>query len=423
MDFMANSDMINIWTNVSESVNKRLENDIINVLAKYTDNYFDILEAINKLEAHGVFSQEYCHQLLRKFSNLHLSKREQLSVFILDIVKEASPVEFYDILDLIDLSDMAEEIHCEHNGPVHRQIRRAPIPHSHHLQKHFYVLKSYLDDNVFTDRRNFLRDNTNELKSSFPNLENENVLTKAANKFAVNTWLWVQHCKRDTHEIRNILMDMRALSWPAGVDPILSEVIFESKMAVVSAMEGSFECSKGHRRNAKYLVREYHDPLTKSLVCHDSRYVSQILARNNVADTTSVLRECQIGLRFLESETNGNHFCKQMQRSFLLYLAQHYLRIGNDLHIDRTVPIPAKDLQDAENVLYVVRINLQSGQIVERRRDMVYNVCMARLFDAHGQRQTAIAYLCEAQHLSRNGAFFEGEIRNIGDYKAVLERL
>ena len=268
---------------------------------------------------------------------------------------------------------------------------------------------------------NLLVNSTNEMKASFQNTGDENVLTKTANMFAVNTWLLVQQCQRDTQKIRHVLADMRVNHWPAGIDPILSQIVFESKMAVVSAMECSFEFAKVRRHNAKQIAREYNDPLTKALICHDSKYVSQALVRNNAEDNTSVLRECQNGLHFLFSEGIENHFCIQMQRLFFLNIAQEYLHIQNDLKIDRTAAISAQDLKAADNVLFTANIHLMNGQEVEHRREMVYNVCMARLSDARGYRDDAKLYLDQAERLSNDGAFFEEEKRNIRKYKAELE--
>jgi hypothetical protein len=110
-----------------------------------------------------------------------------------------------------------------------------------------------------------------------------------------------------------------------------------------------------HRYNAKLLAREYHDPLSKALISHDSKYVSQLaLKRNNVKDNSSVVRECQNGLQFLESESSENHFCVQMQRLFLLNIAQEHLHIGNDLQMDHTAPILPEELKYADNVMFVV---------------------------------------------------------------------
>lgn len=423
--FMMDLRMLPIWRNVSETaVNKLLVNSIIDVFDSYQHKFMhlDFIWALNTLRESGLLPQEHCNRLLNTIQDQHLTKRQELFAFIVEITTLVQPREFFDILDLIGLSDLRELVHCEYSGPVHRQIHRAHIPSSKRLQSHFYKIKSHLDSADQAERNSFLSDDTNKLKASFDTAPNENELTTFANKFAVNTWLCVQQCNRNTGEIRRMLMDMRVHSWPPCVDPILSEIVYESKMAVVTAMEGSFDFAKIHRRNAKYLVREYCDPLTKSLVYHDSRYVSQMLSRNNVNDTTSVPKECETGLRFLESETNGSHFCILMQRSLLLFIAEYHLQIGNDFQIDRRSPVSANDFEKAKLVLYLVKENFQSRQIVEKRRDMVYCVCKARMHDIQHDYRTAIRYLREAETLSQSSAFFEQERNNIVMYISALQR-
>jgi hypothetical protein len=97
--------------------------------------------------------------------------------------------------------------------------------------------KSLIDNGYPPERLNLLTNDTNNLKRSFQNIEDENELTWAANTFAVNTWFLVQHCQHDTQKIRKVLYDMRAGSWPAEVHRILAKIVFESKMAVVSTMD------------------------------------------------------------------------------------------------------------------------------------------------------------------------------------------
>lgn len=419
-----NSDMVDIWTTITRNEHTSLMKDIITALENHHHQFFDAIGAVHTLEVKGIFPPRFCKNLLQIVSNPNSqnTSREKLQILVLLIFQKESIVQPCEILDLIGLSDLAEDIHIEHNGPIQRQIRRATIPHSEELQVHFYDMKSLIDNVYPPERLNLLTNDTNNLKRSFHNIEDENELTRAANMFAVDAWLLVQHCQRDTQKIRKVLYDMRTRSWPAGVHQILAEIVFESKMAVVATMECSFEFAKLHRRNAKFLAREYHDPLSKALVCHDSKYVSQALKRNNVEDNSSVMRECQNGLQFLESESSDNHFCVQMQRLFLLNIAQEHLYIGNDLQIDHTAPILPEELEYAVNVMFAANLNMMTGQPVERRREMVFKVCMARLHDRQGHLDTAKAYLGDAERLSNDGAFFEEEKRNIHRYKAILDR-
>ena len=154
METDTNSNIVEIWTNITRYENKSLVNDIITALKNHPHAFFNIVRAITTLEERGIFPPQFCQELRQIFSRITPSRsrrstpsslnREKLQIFVFKIFQKDSTVQFCSILDLLGLSDLAEDIHIEHNGSVQRQMSRATIPFSQELQEHFYDMKKNL---------------------------------------------------------------------------------------------------------------------------------------------------------------------------------------------------------------------------------------------------------------------------------------
>ena len=372
----------------------------------------DVLKAIAKLEDFEILERETC-EMLRKRCQRYKSKKERLQVFVDEI---PGSLEFlFHILDLIGLAHIPNAISSTAIRPIHR----AELTHSRHFQLYFYQLKNNIDWKNFFDPSEVLEQKYNTVIRSFNDFSSDDDgRLKAAGRLAVLTWLRIQHCKRNTQLIRQVLNGMIE-NWPTEVDDTLAKIFYHSKMAIAAIMDGDVSSAEEHSRIAKHLSAPFHDPLTKALICHDSRYTNQRIFEYQRTERhrKAVFDETITGLCFLESDDNGcEKFNEQMKRMFLLYAAQYKLNIHNDLNSRESDRVSTDDIKHASNALECFKRTLIVNEPLDPRRGMVYMVCKARVLESKAQFPMANFLLSRATELAGEGAYYTNEAANIIDF-------
>lgn len=365
---------------------------------------------IRFLKTHGKLSDEKAFRI-SELCNVCSGEKDKLKVFIIALYRENSLRFFLYVLELINLSDLADEI--VRPVSVQRPVRRANLEYSKHLQKYFFDLKTRVDTSAPVDRETFLEEERNRLlEAGLPNNENRN---KSAHELAVVTWLQIQHCRRDTETIRNLLQEMKE-NWPPEADNTFCDIIFHSKMGIAYVLDDDIESASEHYRIARHLSTAFHEPLTKFFVSHDRRYTNQRIYELNRSDGSlrSVLVETEIGLCFLESDNNGcEEFIRLTKRMFFLYLAMFHLKIHTDFRIDFDSEILDSDLHVSKNVVDIFESSLCQNEVLDPRRNMIYIMCRARLCQLQRHLRLAEHLLSLAFKLREKGAHDQHEVDNI----------
>jgi hypothetical protein len=387
----------------------------------------DVLKSIEILNMFKILQTERCESLTRICSE-YPSNKERLKVFACEIYDSGSLKFLFDIFDKLGLGCTVNAISTTMYKPIHRP----EMPHSKHLQTFYYQLKICIDRNAFGDSGEFLLKLYNDISVSFNRFKNENDRSKAAGRFAVVTWLRIQHCKRDTQLIREVLNGMRE-RWPKGLDGTLAVIFYNSKMAIAAIMDGEVESAEEYSRIAKHLSASWQDPLTKALICHDSRYTKQRIFEHQRTEEhrKAILDEMITGLCFIESDSYGCElFNRQLKRMFLLYIAQHKLNIHNDLNCSESVHVSVDDVRYASNAIECFKRTLEKNERtlnrnertlnkneeIDPRRGMIYKVCKARVCESQGKLPEAVNLLYKATELAEEGAHYQNEARNIREF-------
>jgi hypothetical protein len=220
---------------------------------------------------------------------------------------------------------------------------------------------------------------------------------------------------------------------PEGPDDTLAEIFYNSKMAIAAIMDGDVNSAEEYSRIAKHLSAPWQDPLTKALICHDSRYTNQRIFEHQRSEKhhRAIFDEMITGLCFLESDSNGcEQFSRQLKRMFLLYIAQHKLNIHNDLNCSESVLVSVDDIRYASNAIecFESTLNknertlnkneeiLNKNEEIDPRRGMIYKVCKARVCESQGKLSEAVDLLYKATEQAGEGAHYHNETRNIREF-------
>ena len=399
--------------NISHGKLTKGEEKAIIYAAENTGGHFlDILSGLHKLKNIPEFQAVYPKLLQR------VSTSENILQFMFCLLYFVPFTRFIAILYEVGFDILAASITDVMNGVPCRKIGPAKLTGSSVLQRFFYTQKSLLDDNGFKCRKTYLEtlfyELTFELENSVDNAE-ENV-----GKLSIITWLRVQQHER-SEDINEIITDMLN-KLPQSVDKTIANIVYLGKSAVAYELDGDSIASEKYLSEAVSISELYSDPLTKSLLFHDTRYIHQLrfMRLKNEETRVKVQSDCVNALHFFSS-FQQNDFCIFMWRILGLYLVHNLLKIGQNFEIDISEVSTSGEMAQATDVLSSLERCFQSGLPLEQRRKMIYFILRARLHEQlDGGKQTAVSYLSKAYCLRDDGTFFQVEERHLEHFKRRL---
>ncbi|KAL4221980.1 hypothetical protein ACF0H5_018027 [Mactra antiquata] len=397
------------WRNVASAVYFRDNIDLhpdhlFNVLSEFCSNHRDS-------EGNRIAIIESCQGTSERTS------QDKVLEALFCFLDSFSFQTLFALLDSKGFSTIGDAFCSVHSFDVVDTVTPARFPESRRLQQFYYILKNFFDNNVINVENRFLKEMFYRKIESFEDTEGIE-LQLSVNKLALVAWLRIQQCKRDTLKIRKVL-NIYLKNIPAGVDKTLVLAVYYSKMAIADALDGDAESAMRNVHAANSEALHIVDPL-KVFLCHDRRYVYQLLGKHENELNQGTKRALAI-LDVCDPETNCNDFVTQVKRMFLLYSSQYHLGIGNDLKINENFVPMAEDMLAARGVLHCFEQTIQTGIEIEPRRLMIYDMCKAK-FLANGDSILAEKHLVRALECAEKGAKFGREKQNVEGFWWEIRR-
>ena len=394
-------------------MNKHDINTLLTVATNCTHKRFDVVPVLQFLYRSDTISPALYQELERLYG-----RGEACLKIIIRLARECSCQQLIYALFMCNHSDLAEQLlqdrYHRGNTGVYSLARTGG---SDSCVAIFYkTQKTNVDNGVFKDKNEYLWKLAQSLKGKIRRLpSNSSRQRREADK------LMITHCLRletyqDTSERFSIIQDMSDGMLLSSVTAE-GNALFVSKLGSTYALEGNFERSSEH-------IREAHSVLfvTKpSFVVHYiylNEVFTKLLEYKNTPTDEIKTRLLFLGNRGLLStkEDRDESHTRQIKLMLLTFMISCLLGVGVNFD-EIEVEVTNSDWSYAKGLLAQFD---ELSDSLESRREMAYCYLMSRLL-RYEDRAKALVYAKRAECFTEDGAFRGREIRNISNFITKLE--
>ena len=223
---------------------------------------------------------------------------------------------------------------------------------------------------------------------------------------------------RDRGERVRILKEMKD-SLPPDVDPNFTNIIYLCKMAVTEMHAGNEDIAGQYMKEVFKQCDCCHQTFVKAFLFHDLQFVSRILDSNSPADKhlKDTILHGDHGLLFMQEEHDET--AQIWSRVYLSENAMGLLKIRSNFKVLVEETVDETDIRHSEQLLAHLK---RSHTPLEIRREMIYNLCKARINELKENMVDALESAFEAKELAKEGVHFENDGANIDEYYDYLCR-
>jgi len=379
---------------------------IFRLAMKYFHQQFDPLYVIDEAKRYKFIGKRKTRKMKTKYAKClpGTTTKEMFSEFIWDLL----PVLTFEQLTIL-LASMGCQPLVKELQEVHRPGRIfCAKRYSTHLVAFHKNLKSLLDDNGFVDKVRALENLAMVARLKLARTVNLEARQNDANELSIVMWLRAQQFRDETQDQRMSILNEMMAGLPNDIDNSLAHVIALTQTAVNFALLGRVEASLAVVQEVKQLVDSCDEQFAVSVACHDIQYVFRILydKTKDKAYLDKVLEECDLGIQSLEQVIPDDRML--LERLFKLNMTQSLLSITPQLDINDELPCSTVNRLFAQSLTQQVRN--QHFQGIEKRREFIYMLSVARLNELENNIELALEYATRAVAILEDGLYFANDL-------------
>ncbi|KAL4218830.1 hypothetical protein ACF0H5_021418 [Mactra antiquata] len=387
----------------------------LNVAPKYVARDVDIIEVIRLLQAYGYITRDLRQELTVKYLLEQNSNQSKFSKLLLKLLTLLTLKKIARFLKTLGYDEFAIELIQERYGAHADVLQGANIGLTEEILTYYATLKSYMDDNVFNDRRTALEIQSRNILRSIDARADQEDKQLAVNKYVVVTFLRATLYK--LRDDRQSILEEMIRNIPNDVDSRFANIVYNGKMAITAIRAGDDHAALEYAKRAITLCDNCEQQFVKVFAYHDQQFVYRCLFSTTPSEEhlKNILTSGQLGLDVLMSLAGNKAMI--WRKALTTENAMSLLKIKNDFSVMYEQSISECDREAAER--FIQSLDRSAGGSQEKRTAMKTALCKARINE---RRDPGVAryYSQEAVKLAQEGSHFVSDLLHITMYNDYI---